>query len=52
MGYSNTNSITAQGVAMDFLYYTINTFILMFPQKYFLMEKDVFLAIDNLINDP
>ncbi len=48
MGYMNSDSITAQGVAIEFEYYASNTFILMFPQKYFLKEKDLFFAIDNL----
>lgn len=48
VGYMNTDSVTAQGLAMKFEYYAINTLFLMFPQSYFLMEKDVFLAIDHL----
>jgi hypothetical protein len=48
VGYINTDSITAESVAMQFKYYALNTFILIFPQKYLLVEKDVFLAIDEL----
>ena len=52
IAYMNSDSITAQGVAIDFEYYASNTFILMSPQKYFLKETDVFFAIDNLKINP
>jgi hypothetical protein len=52
VAYINTNSITAQGIGIEFEYYATNTLILMSPQKYFLMENDVFLAIDKLNIDP
>lgn len=47
MGYANSDSITAEGVAIQFQYYALNALIMVFPQKY-LTEKDVFLAIDKL----
>jgi hypothetical protein len=48
VGYTNTDSITAESVVMQFQYYAINTFILIFPKKYLLAEKDIFLALDRL----
>jgi hypothetical protein len=48
MAYMNSDSITAQGVAIEFEYYASNTFVFMSPQKYFLKESEVFFAIDNL----
>ena len=48
IGYVNSDSITSESVATQFQYYALNAFILIFPQKYFLTEKDVFLAIDGL----
>jgi hypothetical protein len=48
VGYINSDSITAQGVAMEFSYYAINTLFLMFPHKYLLAEKETFLAINKL----
>jgi hypothetical protein len=48
IGYVNFDSITAESVSMNFQYYALNTFILIFPKTYFLIEKDVFLAIDKL----
>jgi hypothetical protein len=48
MGYVNYDSITAEGVATHFQYYALNALIMTFPQKYFLTEKDVFLAIGRL----
>lgn len=52
IGYVNTDSITAEAVAMQFQYYSLNTFILIFPQKYLMVEKDLFGAIDKVIIDP
>jgi len=46
--YINSDSITAESVDMQFQYYALNSFILIFPQKYLLVEKDLFLAIDKL----
>jgi hypothetical protein len=48
MSYINSDSITAESVAKQLQYYALNTFILMSPLKYFLIEKDVFVAIDKL----
>jgi hypothetical protein len=48
VSYVNTDSITAEGVALQFQYYSLNTFILIFPQKYLMVEKDLFSAIDRL----
>ena len=48
VGYLNTDSITAEAVAMQFQYYSLNTFILIFPQKYLMAEKDLFDAIDRI----
>jgi hypothetical protein len=48
VGYVNTDSITAEAVAMQFQYYSLNTFILIFPQKYLMAEKDLFDAIDRI----
>lgn len=46
--YINTDSITAEAVAEEFQYYALNIFILIFPQKYLLSEKDLFPSINNL----
>jgi hypothetical protein len=47
--YLNSDSITAESVAMQFQYSALNTFILlMLPQKYFLTEKEILGAIDKL----
>lgn len=51
VGYVNTDSITAEAVAMQFQYYSLNTFILIFPQKYLMAEKDLFDAIDRISID-
>lgn len=48
VGYVNSDSITAEAVAMQFQYYALNALIMIYPQKYFLTEKEVFLAINNL----
>jgi len=48
VSYVNTDSITAEAVAMQFQYYSLNTFILIFPQKYLMVEKDLFGAIDRI----
>lgn len=48
VSYLNSDSITAEAVAQQFQYYSINIFILIFPQKYLLLEKDLFTAVDNL----
>ncbi|MDR3047978.1 MAG: hypothetical protein LBU51_10305 [Bacteroidales bacterium] len=52
IGYSNSVSITAESVAMQFQQYALNSFIFIMPHKYFLTEKDVFLAIDRLNINP
>jgi len=46
--YLNFDSITAEGAAIQFQHYALNSFISMLSQKYFLTEKDVFGAIDKL----
>lgn len=46
--YINTDTITAEAVAQEFQYYTLNIFILISSQKYLLVEKDLFLALDKL----
>ena len=48
VGYVNTDSITAEAVAMQFQYYSLNTLILISPQRYLMVEKDLFLAIDRI----
>lgn len=48
VSYMDSDSITARGVVMEFEYYITNTFILMFPKKYFLTENKVFYALDRL----
>lgn len=48
VSYLNSDSITAEAVAQQFKYYSINIFILILPQKYLLSEKDLFTAVDNL----
>ena len=48
VGYINTDSITAEGVSMHFQYYSLNTLILIFPRKYSMVAKDLFLAIDRI----
>lgn len=48
VGYVNTDSITAEAVAMQFQYYSLNTFILIFPQKYLMVEKDLFVGINRI----
>ncbi|MDR3704493.1 MAG: hypothetical protein P4L28_01120 [Paludibacteraceae bacterium] len=53
ISYINTDSISAEAVAMNFQYYALNALILIKPQKYLLTEKDLFKAIDklNISND-
>jgi hypothetical protein len=48
VGYANTDSITAEAVAMQFKYYSLNTLILIFPQRYLMVEKDLFRAINRI----
>ncbi|MDF9826220.1 hypothetical protein M2447_000296 [Ereboglobus sp. PH5-10] len=48
MCYGNADSITAQGVAMQFMYSATNILLLMRPKKYLLLEECVFPAIDKL----
>ena len=48
ISYMNFDSIVAEGVNTEFQYYALNTFSLMFPQKYSFQDKDIFPAIDRL----
>jgi len=52
VGYTNFDTIVAEGVNIEFQYYALNTFLLMFPEKYSLEEKNIFRAIDKLNLDP
>lgn len=52
VSYLNSDTITAEAVAQQFNYYALNIFILIFPQKFILIEKDLFPAIDNLNINP
>lgn len=47
VSYINTDSITAEAVSMQFQYYALNSLILIFPKKYILVEKDMFLVLDK-----
>lgn len=52
VSYLNSDTITAEAVAQQFNYYALNIFILIFSQKFILIEKDLFPAIDNLNINP
>ncbi|HOH71786.1 MAG TPA: hypothetical protein PK552_07030, partial [Paludibacteraceae bacterium] len=52
VSYLNSDTITAEAVEQQFNYYALNIFILIFPQKFILIEKDLFPAIDNLNINP
>ena len=52
ISYSDSDSITAEAVNMNFQYDVLNTFVMMSPVKYSLGDKYVFLSIDNLKINP
>jgi len=52
MTYINSDTVVAEGVALEFGNISLNTLVLMHPQKYILKEEDIFKAIDKLNLDP
>lgn len=51
VAYLNSDTVVAEGVALEFGNISLNSLVLMNPKKYILKEGDIFKAIDKLSLD-
>lgn len=52
VAYLNSDTVVAEGVALEFGNISLNALVLMQPKKYILKEEDIFKAIDKLNLNP